>query len=175
MTEKILIVEDEKNMQKTLYNLLSRYYEVTAASNGLDAKEKLRRESFDMVITDLRMRPWSGKKLIEYVHKEDIDVINIIITGHPNDWTPISATDQHVFYYFKKGEFKPSDLIRVVKNGLTLRKLRIKNRQLEQEREKLETQMQIKSVVADMNKLREKLCKINSELQDIMKISRKAR
>ncbi|MFQ6071118.1 MAG: response regulator, partial [Methanosarcinales archaeon] len=124
--EKILIVECEESMQKFLRDILIKEgYEIAMASNGLDAKEKLQKEKIDLALVDLRMRPESGKELIEYIHNEvDPDIVNIIITGYPEDWSPTNATDQHVYHYFKKEELDSRDLIKVVKNGLEFRKLK---------------------------------------------------
>ncbi|HID27709.1 MAG TPA: response regulator [Methanosarcinales archaeon] len=137
MKDKILIVDDEENMLDFLSNILAREYEVETAINGNYAKEKLKKEKIDMVIADLRMPIMNGKELIKYIHKEvDPDIINIIITGHSEDWSYVDATDQHVFHYFNKGEFEPKDLKKVVKNGLELRKLRLKEKAYQKRLEK---------------------------------------
>jgi len=124
---KILIVEDEPNMRKLLSDTLSDEYTVVTAVDGLDAKEKLKETPFDLVIADLKMPKMSGKELIEYVHSElDPDIMNIIITGHKEIWSPADASDQHVFHYFVKGEFEPKDLKKVVHNAIEYRKTRRK-------------------------------------------------
>lgn len=149
MTEKskILIAEDEKSVQKYLQTILKKDYNIVIVNNGLDAKEKLLEENFDIVITDLRMRPGSGKELIEWIHKKDMDIINIIITGYSEDWPPTDATDQQVYYYFKKGELSPEELLKVVNNGLKLRKLRLEEKEYQY---KLESQIQIKTSLTNV-------------------------
>ena len=121
--ERILIVEDEADVRKFLYDALSKEYTVITATDGLDAKEKLKETPFDLVIADLKMPKMSGKELIEYVHSDlDPHIMNIIITGHKEIWSPADASDQHVFHYFVKGEFGPNDLRKVVRNALEQRK-----------------------------------------------------
>ncbi|MFQ6056785.1 MAG: methanogen output domain 1-containing protein [Methanosarcinales archaeon] len=144
---KILIVEDEKSVQKYLQTILKNNYNIVIVNNGLEAKEKLLEENFDMVITDLRMPEMNGKELIEWIHKKDKDIINLIITGYSEDWAPSDATDQQVYHYLKKGEFSPEELLKVVNNGLKLRKLRLREKEYQH---KLELQYQIKTTITNV-------------------------
>ncbi|HID27298.1 MAG TPA: response regulator [Methanosarcinales archaeon] len=143
----MLIVEDEKSVQKYLQTILKKDYNIVMANNGLEAKEKLFKENFDMVIADIRMPKMSGKELIEWIHKKDKDIINIIITGYSEDWTPTDATNQQVYHYLKKGEFSPEELLKVVNNGLKLRKLRLREKEYQH---KLELQYQIKTSLTNV-------------------------
>src|SRR5688572_27525689 len=61
MAEKILVVEDDcislKNV--SLYLLMSGY-DVEEASDGLQALQKLEREKFDLVLSDIKMPRFDG-------------------------------------------------------------------------------------------------------------------
>ena len=53
---RVLVVDDEKSMRDLLaITLEKQHYEVTVADGGQAAIATLRREPFDVVITDLRM------------------------------------------------------------------------------------------------------------------------
>lgn len=55
---QVLIVEDESSMQILLRHLLLRSgYVVTLASNGLEAKEILGKQRFDLICSDVMMSP----------------------------------------------------------------------------------------------------------------------
>jgi two-component system response regulator PilR (NtrC family) len=53
---KILIVEDEKSLREVLKILLEEEgYDTMSAADGLDALEEIRKDIFDIVITDIKM------------------------------------------------------------------------------------------------------------------------
>ncbi|HYA26736.1 MAG TPA: response regulator, partial [Thermodesulfovibrionales bacterium] len=66
MNAKILVVDDEKDICKALEFLLrSAGYAVTVCYNGEDAIEKLKKEPFDVVLTDLKMDRGDGIAVLE--------------------------------------------------------------------------------------------------------------
>ena len=61
---KILLVEDEYNLQKVLSSTLAKEgYEVAVAENGQIAFDKFCEEKFDLVITDVMMPIMDGNEL----------------------------------------------------------------------------------------------------------------
>ena len=52
---KILIADDEFNTRETLARYMRRSYDVDTAMDGVEAKEKLSLNRYDLVLTDLRM------------------------------------------------------------------------------------------------------------------------
>ena len=71
-TEKILIVDDEQSMTQFLGIVLRKEgYQVASTNSGKDALEKVRGESFDAVITDIRMPGMDGIQLLEGIKKID--------------------------------------------------------------------------------------------------------
>lgn len=122
---RILVVEDEEFYRKFLIKILQKKYRCDAAKNAIEAKGLLQRNSYDIVIYDLRLPRISGKELIRFVRREvDPDIVNIVITGYEEDWTPVEATEENIFYYLKKGGFGPEDLLKIIDSACQLRKLR---------------------------------------------------
>ena len=65
---KILIVDDEVRILILLQSLLkANGYETVTAKDGNEALEVLEEGGVDLVITDLRMAPMDGLKLIEKI------------------------------------------------------------------------------------------------------------
>ncbi len=123
---KVLVVEDEENYRTFLKKVVERRFECETASNGNEAKAKILKDKFDIIIHDLRLPGIQGKELIKYVRRfVDNDIINIIITGYENDWPTIESKEEDVFYYLKKGEFKPDDLIKILENAIKVRNNRL--------------------------------------------------
>ena len=63
--EKILVVDDEKNVRVLFERILVKEgYEVECAASGSEAIDKLASDSFDLVVTDLKMDGIDGLDLI---------------------------------------------------------------------------------------------------------------
>jgi DNA-binding NtrC family response regulator len=62
--ERILVVDDEENVLVLFKRVLAREgYEVECASSGYEALEKLEEDTFDLVLTDLKMNGMDGMDL----------------------------------------------------------------------------------------------------------------
>jgi DNA-binding response OmpR family regulator len=85
--KNILIVDDDE----TLLHLLKRSFlregfEVVVAKDGVEAMERLKAESPDIVLTDLNMPSLSGFKLIQFIRKNLKDAAIIVMTAYPEKW-----------------------------------------------------------------------------------------
>jgi len=69
----ILIVDDYKTMLKIIRNLLAElgFTNVEEASDGTQALEKLRTQSFSLVISDWNMEPMTGYDLLRTVRADE--------------------------------------------------------------------------------------------------------
>lgn len=84
--QKVLIVDDQIKIQEILADLLrNNFYSVEACSNGHEAKAVLKRQTFDLIITDLNMPYGDGYSLLQFLEKEENqqhkDTNVMIITG----------------------------------------------------------------------------------------------
>ncbi|MEQ8222977.1 MAG: response regulator, partial [Candidatus Eremiobacterota bacterium] len=62
----ILVVDDENTIRELLYRLLrSKGYHVVTASDGEEALKILKREQFDLLLSDIRMPGINGIELLE--------------------------------------------------------------------------------------------------------------
>lgn len=81
---KILIVDDEKierNGIRFLLKKLNLEFEIAEAVNGVDALEKLEKEDFDILLTDVKMPFMDGIELIDHVVKEKKKLRTVIFSG----------------------------------------------------------------------------------------------
>ncbi len=77
---KILFAEDDELLRSSLeFYLTNNGYSVTAVSNGLEVKEKLKNETFDLIITDLNMPFFGGMEVINFVRNELKSAAPIIV------------------------------------------------------------------------------------------------
>jgi CheY-like chemotaxis protein len=87
---RILVVEDERSIGQMLADLLAdEGYAVDLADNGRQALEKIESNSYDLILTDLRMPELDGVGLYRELGRRQPDLLRrlIVITGtsgHPD-------------------------------------------------------------------------------------------
>ena len=115
---RILIVEDEKDMRNGLEKLLTRKgYSVDTAEDGLSAVEKMQQNSFQVVITDLKMPRLDGIGVLQKAKDIDNTVSVIIITGYGTVKTAVESMRLGAFDYIAK-PFKPDEISLVIERAL---------------------------------------------------------
>ncbi len=99
----VLIVDDDLATRKTLNILLKRKgYEVTLASSGEEALEILKKEEFDLVLTDLKMGEKSGIDVIKGVKEVHPDTEVILLTAYGTIPSTVEAIKLGAFDYVTK-------------------------------------------------------------------------
>lgn len=82
MKAKVLVVDDEKDICRALEFLLrSDGYTVTVSHSGEDALEKLKKEHFDVVLTDLKMDKVDGIAVLEKAKELGSDTAVVVMTA----------------------------------------------------------------------------------------------
>ena len=78
--KRILVVDDQQHINRILQRSLThKGYEVNVSSNGAQALDLLRQESFDVIITDYQMPVMDGVNLCENYRKEFPDNTTLTI------------------------------------------------------------------------------------------------
>ena len=81
--KRILIVEDDSSMRRTLAeSLAGRGYTVATADNGACALERLQKDAVGMVITDMKMPVMGGMELLRRIRERSSLTPVIVITGY---------------------------------------------------------------------------------------------
>ncbi len=107
----ILIVDDEKSIRFALREILQdENYEVDEAADGVEALKKLSANSFDAVLSDIKMPKMDGITLLEKAIEQGIDTPFIMISAHGTIDTAVDATKKGAFDFIEK----PPDLNRVL-------------------------------------------------------------
>jgi CheY-like chemotaxis protein len=78
MKKKILVVDDEENIRLLFKEELEEEgYDVDTASNGLEALEKVKADSFDVIVLDIKMPVMDGIQALNAIKnmKKDQPVI----------------------------------------------------------------------------------------------------
>ena len=88
MSQKILIIEDEPDIRKTLeYNISREGYHVVSASSLLEAKSQIELDSFSLILLDLMLPDGSGLDLCREIKsdKEKSSIPIIILTAKDDE------------------------------------------------------------------------------------------
>jgi two-component system, OmpR family, KDP operon response regulator KdpE len=101
-TARVLVVDDEPAVIKFVSaNLRARGYDVTDASNGLEAVERVKDYKPDLVILDINMPGMDGFEACSYI-REISDAAIIMLTAHGGEGDKIRALDLGADDYLTK-------------------------------------------------------------------------
>ncbi len=114
---KILIVDDESDICTALEFILKRRdYEVKSAYTGEKALEMIGKESFDVIITDLKMGKVDGMKVLEKTKEISPDTSVIIMTAFGSIESAVEAMKMGASDYIIKPFYNEEILLTVRKN-----------------------------------------------------------
>lgn len=118
---KLLIIDDEKSIRNTLKDILSsEKYLVDTAENGMLALELIKKQTYDVILCDIKMPGIDGMEVLEKT-LEMSDTPIIMISGHGTIDTAVDAIKKGAFDYISK----PPDLNRLL---ITIRNAMDKSR-----------------------------------------------
>jgi DNA-binding NtrC family response regulator len=110
----ILLVDDEPLVAMRLRPALEKNgYRVVAFEDGGQAVARLAQEDFDIIVTDIRMEPLDGLKVLEAALQRNARTKVIIITGYATVELAREAMAKGAFEVIAK-PFRPNDLREVI-------------------------------------------------------------
>ncbi len=131
---RILVVDDEEIIRLGCQRTLNEeQYEVLTAENGAVGLALAREKSPDLVLVDLLMPEMGGMELLEAVHRQDKNIVTIVITGYATIESAVEAVKKGAFDYLPK-PFGPEELRAAVLRGLEQRRLLLETERLRRER-----------------------------------------
>ncbi len=126
----VLIIDDEPIAIKNLSYVLNREgYTVTTRSTGTGGFKALEDQTFDVVITDLKMEKVDGMGILKKALETDPDLPVILLTGHGSYDSVVKAMKMGAYHYLSK-PYQLDDIREIVKNALELVRLKRENKRL---------------------------------------------
>lgn len=136
MNEKILVIDREMDIRKTLETLLRKEgYQVRSASGGDEAVDTFKSEPFDLVIMDTNMPVTTGLKALRKMKKLDEDIKVIVLTGSASIDNAIKALRHNgAFDFLTKPLENVDQLINSVEKALQKHRLHKKRNTFQEDK-----------------------------------------
>ncbi|HEB32812.1 MAG TPA: sigma-54-dependent Fis family transcriptional regulator, partial [Spirochaetes bacterium] len=147
----ILVVDDKEWERKFLKEFLEESgYKVDEAGDGEEAIEKIKNNTYDLVITDLRMGEQSGFDVLKTAKTQSYKPEVIVITAYGTIESAVNAIKLDAFDYLTK----PLDSKRVlITIGQALERKLLRN-EVQSLRNQLEEKYSRKRIVAESDEMR---------------------
>jgi len=144
---RILLIEDEEPIRRVLVRILSEedaQYKITEAVDGKKGFDLLKKESFDLVLCDIKMPKMDGIEVLQKAKNSKINTPFIMLTGHGNVDTAVEAMKLGAYDFISK----PPDLNRL----LTSVRHALENKYLRSENKKLKSKVAQKFKIIGLSK-----------------------
>ena len=150
MPPRVLIVDDEESVTVTMAAILEMDgYSVATALRGEEALAHIEAETFDLVLTDLRLDDFDGMDVLAAARRKSSETVGIVLTGYASMESAVKALRQGAYDYM----LKPADveeLRATVARGIERRKLG----------------QQLRERLADLEDANRTINELNESLQD---------
>ena len=128
--ERVLVVDDEPPVQRAMEDLLKRRRITVTLANSLAAADAaLARESFDLVMLDVRLPDGDGHVLLERIMAMPVHPLVVVVTGYGSIEHAVNCMRAGAFDYLIK-PFRPAQIDIVLKKADNYQQLVKVNRYL---------------------------------------------
>ena len=150
---RILVVDDEEIALKNLEYILQKLgHEIVDTTSSLKARDLLKKETFDVVVTDLKMEKVDGMELLRLAKERSPESEVIIITAFATVDSAIEAMKAGAYYYIAK-PYKIDEVRKVVSEALEKTRLRRENLALRRQLEAIKGRVKILTNDAKMKQI----------------------
>jgi DNA-binding NtrC family response regulator len=149
---RALVVDDEPSVCEAMKAILEiEGIDVIATTSSVAAVDIVRKNSFDLIVSDLKMPVMDGFQFYEKVREIDTDSIFIIITAFGTIPSAVDAVKKGIYDYIPK-PFSPDEVRIPVRRALEKRKLEQENLAL---RSQIETRYSFQNIIGNSSAIRE--------------------
>ncbi len=127
---KILYIDDEENNLNSFKAAFRREYDVTTAISGLEAKEILKTQNFEIIITDQRMPGMTGVEFLSSIIEEHSEPIRMLLTGYADIQAVIDAINKGKIYQYITKPWDEQQMRVIINNAYEIFSLRQENKEL---------------------------------------------
>ncbi|PWB61946.1 MAG: Fis family transcriptional regulator, partial [Deltaproteobacteria bacterium] len=126
-SKRILVVDDEPQIRSFLKNLFEMGgWDVHEALSGTEGIEKIERERYDVILTDLKMPGADGIEILRTAKKIQSDAEVVVMTGYGTVDSAIEAMRAGAFHFLLK-PFRAEEVRHLVDKAYHQRRLKREN------------------------------------------------
>jgi DNA-binding NtrC family response regulator len=127
---KILYIDDEENNLNSFKAAFRRDYEVTVAISASEAKELIKSNTFEIIITDQRMPGITGVDFLASIIKDYPEPIRMLLTGYADIQAVIDAINKGQIYQYITKPWDEQQMRVIINNAYEIFSLRQENKEL---------------------------------------------
>mgnify|MGYP000486063731 CR=1 FL=1 len=110
---KVLIVDDDERVARALRRVLQSSHDVEIATSGRAAIDRLKKENYDLVLSDIWMPRMNGFELLAWLRNRPGGSRVIVLTSDDTPETLLTAIREQAYHYIRK-PVDPKELLRLV-------------------------------------------------------------
>jgi two-component system nitrogen regulation response regulator NtrX len=154
---KVLIVDDEENIRKTLREILEdEAHQVLVADNGESALDIVRDEEPDIVLLDIQLPKKDGLAVLEEIKARKTDCEVIMISGHGTIESAVKAVKLGAYHFLQK----PLSMIEVKQNVRHAAQAKAQRDEISAWRQNEDNRYQLIGRSASIERLRQEIAKV---------------
>ena len=156
--ETILIVDDNRDMQFTLSNILKdQGYETICAPDGERAIKEVKKKSPNLALLDIKLPGMDGMKILEEMKQIDKNLIIIMLTAFGDVKDAVRAMRLGAFDYITK-PFDNEEIVLIIKKAFQTQYL---SKEVEALRKRLGEKTAIEEVMGESPQIKQVLNQVN--------------
>jgi two-component system response regulator AtoC len=145
---RVLIIDDEKNMRHMLETILGKQgYEVASSANGMEALEAMEAGSFDFILCDIRMPEMDGMAFLEKAIASYPEKTYIMMSAYGTVETALEAIKKGAYDYISK-PFKTDEVLLTLKKAEERERLKEENIRLKTQIRRIEQKYSFGNIIA---------------------------
>ncbi|MCW2121170.1 sigma-54-dependent transcriptional regulator [Flavobacterium sp. 7A] len=154
--QKILIIEDDISFCKLLEKFLTKHsFSVTTSFSADDARIMVKKEIFDLILTDLRLPDTDGISLLSEFKSTHPQIPVILMTGYSDVTTAVKAIKNGASDYISK-PFNPDEVLLVINNTIQNNEVQLPlKKETSKTRKKAELKEYVQGISPESKKLSE--------------------
>ena len=149
---RALVVDDESSICEAMKAILEMEgIDVVATTSSVEAVDMVRKNTFDLIVSDLKMPIMDGFQFYEKVREIETNSIFIIITAFGTIQSAVDAVKKGIYDYIPK-PFTPDEVRIPIRRALEKKRLEMENVVL---RTQIETRYSFQSIIGNSPEIRE--------------------
>ncbi len=119
MKYKILVIDDDVSFCSMLKTFLTKKgFETSSAFSFSEAEQLIKKQDFDLVLTDVRLPDTDGVKILQFIKDHNSQIQVILMTGYTDIKTAVNAMKLGAFDYVSK-PINSEEILHTINQALT--------------------------------------------------------